>query len=170
MLTRSAILGALAVLVHIPADARPAPVRTPAAPCTTRAPLPTGFAGFARATGPTRYLAVGAARRVALRAAAGVRFAVAPERTPGPNAIAAVLPIDIARAGTYRVALSEPVWIDMVAGGRRIASGAHEEGPRCSGIRKIVDFQLRPGRHVIQLSGPRDRLASADAVVMVVRR
>ena len=37
--------------------------------------------------------------------------------------------------------------------GKIIGSVAHTEGPPCSGIRKIVDFTLAPGRYALQLSG-----------------
>src|SRR3546814_2325418 len=60
---------------------------------------------------------------------------------------AALVPIEIATAGTYRVALSEGAWVDMVRDGTSLPSVAHGHGPRCSGIHKIVDFKLAPGRY-----------------------
>ncbi|HEX8555674.1 MAG TPA: homogentisate 1,2-dioxygenase, partial [Sphingomonas sp.] len=71
----------------------------------------------------------------------------------------------VASAGTYRVALDSAMWIDVVAGTAAIASTTHGHGPACSGVRKMVDFALRPGRYVIQLSGS----AKPQAVVMVAR-
>src|SRR3546814_5095624 len=65
---------------------------------------------------------------------------------------AALVPIEIATAGTYRVALSEGAWVDMVRDGTSLPSVAHGHGPRCSGIHKIVDFKLAPGRYALQLS------------------
>ena len=59
----------------------------------------------------------------------------------------------VARAGTYRVALGTSAWIDVVRAGRALPSQAHGHGPACTGIRKIVDFRLTPGRYVLQLSG-----------------
>jgi hypothetical protein len=56
------------------------------------------------------------------------------------------------KCGTYRVALDAPAWIDMIEDGKPIDSTAHSRGPECSGIRKIVDFSLKPGDHVLRLS------------------
>src|SRR3546814_1700941 len=79
---------------------------------------------------------------------------------------AALVPIEIATAGTYRVALSEGAWVDMVRDGTSLPSVAHGHGPRCSGIHKIVDFKLAPGRYALQLSA----MQTPQVRVLIARR
>ena len=78
---------------------------------------------------------------------------------------AALVPIEITRPGAYRVALSDAAWVDIVRRGKSLGSVAHGHGPRCSGIRKIVDFQLDRGRYALQLSG-----MTADRVRVLIAR
>lgn len=61
--------------------------------------------------------------------------------------------LEIAAAGTYGVALGNAGWIDVVRNGQALESTAHGHGPACSTIRKIVNFNLTPGRYTIQISG-----------------
>jgi hypothetical protein len=78
----------------------------------------------------------------------------APTRAPraGTNAgfvKAAALP----KAGTYRVTLSEPGWIDVFQDGHVVKSGAFSGVTGCDGIRKSVKFELGASPFVIELSG-----------------
>ena len=74
-------------------------------------------------------------------------------RKPAPGTFGGVYHVTIATAGTYRVALQNAGWIDLVRDGKSLTSVGHTEGPTCSGIRKIVDFALQPGTYTLQLSG-----------------
>ncbi|MGJ3630031.1 hypothetical protein AB5I41_31865 [Sphingomonas sp. MMS24-JH45] len=74
-------------------------------------------------------------------------------KPPASDAAAGLAMFQVARPGTYRIALGTPAWIDVVRAGQPLAAMAHGHGPACSGIRKIVDFRLRPGRYVLQVSG-----------------
>jgi hypothetical protein len=58
----------------------------------------------------------------------------------------------VERAGTYRIALASAAWIDVLRGKTAVESSSHGHGPDCSGIRKMVDFPLQPGRYVIQIA------------------
>ncbi|MES3081389.1 hypothetical protein [Sphingomonas faeni] len=60
---------------------------------------------------------------------------------------------DVAKAGTYRVALGGAAWIDVVQSGKVLTSAAHAHGPACSPVKKMVDFVLPAGRYALQLSG-----------------
>lgn len=71
----------------------------------------------------------------------------------------------VAHAGTYRVGLSEPVWVDVVDRGKPAESLRFGPGPECSGIRKAVSFALRPGAYVLEISGG----AVAEVGVLVER-
>nr|WP_179220809.1 hypothetical protein [Sphingomonas laterariae] len=46
--------------------------------------------------------------------------------------------------------------------GQQIAT-AH--GPACSGVRKMVDFRLKAGRHVLQIAG-----SASPAIALMVTR
>ena len=59
----------------------------------------------------------------------------------------------VEQAGTYRVGLSEPVWVDVVHDGKPAETVNFGPGPACSGIRKAVSFELQPGVHVLEISG-----------------
>ncbi|PZO77611.1 MAG: hypothetical protein DI632_08755 [Sphingomonas hengshuiensis] len=56
-------------------------------------------------------------------------------------------------------------WIDVVDGTHGVASVDHGHGPACSGIRKMVDFDLPAGTHVVQITGSRE-----DSLTMMVAR
>jgi hypothetical protein len=72
----------------------------------------------------------------------------------------------IVDAGTYGVAIDQGAWIDVARGGATLASNGEGHGPACSSIRKIVDFQLLPGRYTITLS----RTQAPSVRLLVVRR
>jgi hypothetical protein len=50
--------------------------------------------------------------------------------------------------------------------GRALRSAGHDHGPQCSGVRKIVDFALQPGRYTITFGR-----AQGDTLrLLVIRR
>lgn len=89
-----------------------------------------------------------------------VRYVVAPEKAPPPGTNGGVLTFRVVRAATYRVALGTAAWLDVVKDGKPVAASAHGHGAACSGIRKMVDFALAPGRYALQISGSKDVVAS----------
>lgn len=89
-----------------------------------------------------------------------VRFDVQPAKSPAAGSYAIVLPLDVKKAGIYRLALSAPAWLDVVRGGKVLESVAHTHGPPCTGIRKIVDFDLKPGSYTVQISGAKEPSAT----------
>lgn len=171
---KTRLAAALAFVLPALGSATAASAQEPAAVC--RAPVaPTGElapwtrpAPFAagRDGGGAPRLALGQAVNLTLPATAQVRFAPPPSRAHAAGAHAGLVAIDVPRAGTYRVALSTGVWVDVIRGGKAVASTAHGHGAACTGIRKIVDFALTPGRHVLQLSGS----SSPSLTALVVRR
>ena len=92
-----------------------------------------------------------------------VRYAVRPERPIAPGSYGGIATFTVARPSIYRVTLGAGMWIDVVQGGKAIASATHRHGPPCSGIRKIVDFRLLPGRYLLQVSGGKE----PDVTVMI---
>ncbi|MBB5984448.1 hypothetical protein [Sphingobium lignivorans] len=108
-------------------------------------------------------LVPGQAVDLALAPVREVRFAAEPGKHPDPESHAGLAGLTVTKAGKYRVAADSPVWIDVVAAGRPLPSAGHGHGPACSGIRKMVDFQLEPGRYLLQIAGS----AGASARVLV---
>lgn len=110
-------------------------------------------------------IAVGEAVRLSLLPTPQVRYPVRPEKPGGSVSFGGLLRLDVIEAGTYRVALASAAWIDLVRDGKALSSGAHGRGPECTGIRKMVDFQLTPGRYTLQIAAN----GEAETRVLVAR-
>ena len=108
-------------------------------------------------------LEVGEAVRLDLLPTAQVTYAAEPGKAEPDRTFGGMAALEIGRAGTYRVALGGPAWIDVVQDGTALASTAHGHGPQCSGIRKIVDFDLQPGRYIVQIAA-----SATDTVSIMV--
>jgi hypothetical protein len=78
---------------------------------------------------------------------------------------AALVPFEVDSDATYRVAVSDKAWVDVVAGNSVVKSTAHGHGPACSGISKVVDFPLKRGRYALHLTG-----ISAPSVKVLIAR
>lgn len=154
--------------------AAPAAAQDPATDpkcATVRVAIPPEFAGWSMRTP----VAAGAAPRNApvLPLGRGADLSLAPFTpvfAPGkpaePGTSGGLAMFQVTRAGTYRVALGGGAWIEVVRQGRALPSVAHGHGPMCSGIRKVVDFRLRPGRYILQLTGS----ASTSLPVLIARK
>lgn len=139
---------------------------------TVRVALPPELAGWSTRTPLTAAAAPNGAPALVVDHAADialssrkVTLAALPEKMPASGSYAGILQLRIVAAGTYRIALGGKAWIDVVRRQRAIASSAHQMGPMCSGVRKLVDFRLAPGRYVLQLSGA----AQPQLAAMIVR-
>lgn len=146
---------------------------TAAAPCPAdAAALPADLAGWGAlvpasagasiATTPPM-LALGRSASVTLVAAPMLQFAARTPRVAGATGYGGLFTFTAAQAGRYRVALGSGAWIDVVAAGTALASVAHAKGPACSGIVKMVDFDLKPGTYVLQIAN--NRTASVPVMV-----
>lgn len=128
---------------------------------TVRPAFPAGFGGWSVRTPLTAgastrsapVLVIGRGVDLRLTGAERTTPAAAPQKPTEPGATAGLALFQVTRAGTYRIALGSAAWIDVVRSGKPVASAAHGHGPACTGIRKIVDFRLTPGRYVLQLTG-----------------
>lgn len=136
----------------------------PAATCTAPVIVP-GFESFAKADASA--LVVGHAATLALAPAQGQTFTPALNRAPEPGSNGGTFPLVIEKAGTYRIALSDGAWIDLIGSGARLPSSAHVHGPACAGIAKIVDFALTPGHYEVQLSATKP--ATIKAMVIAAK-
>lgn len=102
----------------------------------------------------------------ALRPAVQVQYAVKPEKLR-PKSYGGLFTLSVKTAARVGVGLSEPAWVDIVTGDQAVPSIAHGHGPECSGIRKIVWFDLPAGVHLLQIadSPAREvRVMAADAI------
>ena len=100
----------------------------------------------------TAWLPLGAARtRLPLHKFESLRYSVAPDREPNVFLFGGMVPIEVKKAGKLTVALDSGAWIDLVRDGHAQKSVSHGHGPACSGIRKMVDFDVTPGRYLLQI-------------------
>jgi len=82
-----------------------------------------------------------------------VAYPVPPAKPGATGTSGGLFAFAVPAAGRYRVALGSGVWVDVLSGTTPVASAAHGHGPECSGVRKPVDFDLTPGRHLLQVAG-----------------
>lgn len=146
-----------------------------APPCAAQSSLPPELSGWGKAlplaaAGAAQDLAgaqlvPGKAMTATLLATPRVRYALPPEKPGAPATHGGMFGFTIAEAGRYRVALGAGAWIDVVRDGQTIASAAHGHGPACTGVRKMVDFDLSPGRYLLQVAGN----ATTTLPLMMVR-
>lgn len=141
-----------------------APQATPhahPAACPSAATLPPEMEGWASpgtatagasASQPAP-LTLGAAVTATLLPTARVAFSVRPEKQGSSSSSGGLFRFDVAAAGRYRVALGSAAWVDVVSGTTPAVSVSHGHGPACSTVRKMVDFDLKPGRYLLQVSG-----------------
>jgi len=93
---------------------------------------------------------------------AQAKFVTPPDRAAKPGTGAIVAGFAVKTAGVYRIAVGGPgarpkgIWIDVAANGQTLRSVAHQEGPACSNIAKVVDFDLPAGHYTLQLAGIAD--------------
>jgi hypothetical protein len=136
-------------LLAAPLMAQTAPAPTCTAPAVLPAPLATWTKPVASGGG---LITVGQAVKLTLTPQTDLKYPVA-TKLAQEGATGAILTIQIAKPGRYQVAASGKVWIDVVLAGRSLNSVAHDHGPACSGIAKIVQFDLAAGTYTIALSG-----------------
>ena len=149
-------LALLPLLLAAPAVAQD-PATDPSC-ANVRVALPPELAGWSQQVavsagvkpGEGAKVAVGQAAIVSLHPAKHLALAPAAKAVPGNGG---TVSLTIATPGTYRIALGGKAWVDLVQHGKALTSTAHSHGPKCTGVRKIVDFKLAAGSYAIQLSG-----------------
>jgi len=109
-------------------------------------------------------LPLGQPVEASLLPAAKLVFAARPGKASDAKSRGGVFRLDIAEAGPYRVALGAGSWIDVIRDGEALASVGHGHGPACSGIRKMVDFEMKPGSYIVQISGSDEAALALMAV------
>lgn len=92
-----------------------------------------------------------------------VKYSFRPANEGGSVSYGGMFQITIKESGTYRVALANASWIDLIKDAKAAVSIAHNGGPDNSGIRKMVDYNLEAGTYTLQLSAGAD---STSAVLI----
>jgi hypothetical protein len=151
--------------------AAPAWAQTPTAPAAPAcaamdAALPAGFsdwngkASLATAASaehlPQAAITLGKGYEASLLNTPKVAMPVQPEKPGGSVAHAGLFSFTVETGGAYVVALATPAWIDVLEDGKSLEPTTFGHGPECTSIRKMVVFQLKPGVHVLQVSGNAD--------------
>ena len=117
----------------------------------------SGKAGLATATStehlPHAALALGKGYEVSLLNTPNVAFPVQPEKPGGTVAHAGLFEFTVGTGGAYTVALSTPAWIDVLEDGKYLEPASFGHGPECTSIRTMAVFQMKPGKHALQVSG-----------------
>lgn len=101
--------------------------------------------------------AMGEPVRLRLHPDGDVSYLTLPKGEGEASSFGGMARFDVAEAGTYRVGLDEPVWVDIVRAGEPAEAVIFGRGPECSGLRKVVGFKLAPGSYTIELSGNIER-------------
>lgn len=145
----------------------------PAAECATPAPLAEPWtswpqSGQARAGAQAHgapALILGKPVIATLVPVAHVQFATPPGKG-AKEGHGGLFTVSLKQGARVGIALDGPAWVDVVSGVEAVASVEHGHGPACSGIRKIVWFDLPAGRHLVQIAGSKAstvRVMAADA-------
>ncbi|WP_235829496.1 hypothetical protein [Croceicoccus estronivorus] len=172
-ISRVVVLGTLAFIALVPPpvaaqEMAPAACVMPVAPTDELAswadPVPLAAENSEGRTGRAR-LAIGQAAHLTLLKTPEVRYPLRPEKPGESGSFGGLVRLDVRKAGTYRVALGSAAWIDLVRGRQAVTSIVHGHGPDCTGIRKIVDFPLTPGRYTLQIAATDE----PQMTVLVVR-
>ncbi|WP_176595808.1 MULTISPECIES: hypothetical protein [Sphingobium] len=156
----------LFALAPLSAQAAPDPCASPpplAEPWTSWPQSGAATAGATASTAPR--LILGKPLTATLRPGPQVQFAVPPGKTL-PKSYAGLFTLAVKDQARVGIALSDAAWIDAATGATALPSVDHGHGPDCSGIRKIVWFDLPPGLHTIQIASapkPTIRIMAADA-------
>ncbi|PZU07285.1 homogentisate 1,2-dioxygenase [Sphingomonas sp.] len=139
----------------------------------TPAPPPAGMEGWSKAqsikggANPAQatLLPIGSGVTATLLKTPKVDYAVRPEKPGGSVSSGGMFAFVVPAAGRYRIALGSGAWVDVLSGTTPAVSVSHGHGPDCTGIRKMVDFDLQPGRYLLQIAGN----AGATLPLMVAR-
>jgi hypothetical protein len=86
-----------------------------------------------------------------------VSFPVPPGKSPPAGGYAGLAALQIPAAGSYRVSIDLPIWIDVAAGGALVPARDYEAEHGCDAPRKIVVFDLDAGHGLMLQFSAADR-------------
>lgn len=108
-------------------------------------------------------LSLNTASFVSLHPTPKVQYVLRPVNEGGTVSYGGLFQITLKESGTYRIALANASWIDVIKEGVSAKSVAHSHGPDHSGIRKMVDYALEAGTYTLQFAAGAD---STSAVLI----
>ena len=126
--------------------------------------LPSAFAAWAKAPvaadagaapdGPRPELVPDQPLALRLKPAAAVTFSQAPGQVrKADTAHGGLVSVRVPAEGTWRIAASGPVWIDVIGPAGPVAASGHGRMAPCTSIRKVVEFPLPAGLWLVQVNG-----------------
>ena len=150
-----AILGLVLMAVPVAATAQEAAPVCPQQP-VPEAPwqdwgLPKAAAAGHQA-GDARTLLLGSALTAGLHPIAHVQYRAKPGKPVVAGTFGGTFRLNLAKPSRVGIALSSAAWLDVVIDRAPAVSFDHGHGPDCSGIRKIVWFDLPRGPNLIQIA------------------
>lgn len=101
-------------------------------------------------------LRAGQAVTVTLLPTPKIAYPVRPAKPGGSVSYGGIVRFSVDQPGKWRVALSTGAWVDVIRDGVAAPSTAHGHGPDCTGIRKMVDYDLEAGDYILQLAASGD--------------
>jgi hypothetical protein len=110
-------------------------------------------------------LTVGPATRLALLPASEVTPAISSDRKTKPDTMSGLAALDVPRAGKLDIALSTAAYVDLIRDGKALPSVGHRHADACTGIRKIVTFDVQPGRYIVELTDAPDKSVVMQATL-----
>lgn len=152
------VLVAMATLVAA-APLSPAPAGCPAG----GAPLPAAYSAWSGARPlasaskanalDAATFSAGDAVEVGLHPDGEVTYVSLPQGAGEAASFGGLARLQVAQAGTYRVALGNFAWIDVDRAGKPLDPVAFGHGPACTAVKKVVDYRLEPGTYLLEISG-----------------
>ncbi|WP_398464582.1 hypothetical protein [Tardiphaga sp.] len=99
-------------------------------------------------------LAIPAKADLELKTPAEAKLPRQPERKPKDGTFAGFVKFKSPpKAGAYTVSLSSNAWIDVIQDGEQLKPMEFSGATDCTGIRKVVKFDLSGGPFAVQISG-----------------
>jgi hypothetical protein len=92
---------------------------------------------------------------VALKPVADAKLPTPPEQAPkSSDSFAGFFAVPAPkRAGSYKITVSDPAWIDVIQAGQTVKSADFSGALGCDGVRKSVKFDLAAAPFTVELSG-----------------
>jgi hypothetical protein len=105
------------------------------------------------------------ALRIALRPSAEANLPTPPERSSkSSETFAGFVRLNaIPSPGVYAISLSSGAWVDAIQDGKNLKTIAFSGATDCSGIRKLIQFELRSEPLVLQVSG-----VQSDSILIAI--
>ncbi len=155
MRVRGAMIGLALLAMPVAGAAQEAARECPVkpvleAPWEAWAVLRPGKAGHQ--AGDAKTLLLGSALTASLHPIAHVQYPAKAGKPVTAGTFGGIFRLNLAKPSRVGIALSGAAWLDVVTGTTAAVSLDHGHGPDCSGIRKIVWFDLPKGANLVQIA------------------